>query len=121
VGLYIYKLKHFKCDNFVVYFHLWNNGGANWQKEFQAFQHEEIDSWQTVAPRKPSYVEMAKKPAVTGANVIPLHHQKEWPPRIVQANTAKASHARRISVFDRLGQTSGKLKNFVPRNLFLIG
>jgi hypothetical protein len=77
IGLFIYHLNYFKCDSFVVYFHLWNNGGVNWQKEFQAFQLEEIDSWQTVQQRKQSYADIVCKLAVTRANAIPLHHQKE--------------------------------------------
>jgi hypothetical protein len=55
VGLFISKLKFFKCDSFVVYFHLWSNGGANWQKEFQEYQLEENVSWQTVPHKRPSY------------------------------------------------------------------
>jgi hypothetical protein len=111
IGLFIYHLNYFKWDSFVVYFHLWNNGGANWQKEFQAFQLEEIDSWQIVQQRKQSYADIVCKLAVTRANAIPLHHQKERRPRIVQLNNAKTAQARRISVFDHLGKPSGNLKN----------
>jgi hypothetical protein len=33
VGFLINHLQFFKCESFIVYFHLWNIGGANWKKE----------------------------------------------------------------------------------------
>jgi hypothetical protein len=40
VGFFIYQLQHFKCDNFEVFFNLWNNGGAHWEKEYHQYQME---------------------------------------------------------------------------------
>jgi hypothetical protein len=28
------EISPFKSDNFEVFFNLWNNGGAHWEKEF---------------------------------------------------------------------------------------
>jgi hypothetical protein len=41
VGFFIYQLQHFKCETFKFFFNLWNNRGAQWEKEFQQFRKEE--------------------------------------------------------------------------------
>jgi hypothetical protein len=89
VGFLINHLQFYECDSFRVFFHLWNNGGANWKKELGDFEKEESASWHLVARNKINYADAVKKPPVTGANSTPIQTRKDWRPR--------------ISVFDRLG------------------
>ena len=35
VALFILTLRSFSCDQFKCYFHLWSNGGPNWNREFK--------------------------------------------------------------------------------------
>jgi hypothetical protein len=77
VGFFIYQLQHFNCDSFEVYFNLWNNGGAHWEKEFQQYQIEENDSWKTVSKKKLSFADVVKKAPLTGANSVSINQQKE--------------------------------------------
>jgi hypothetical protein len=37
VGFFIHQLCSFHCEEFSVFFHLWNNGGPNWIKEFRDY------------------------------------------------------------------------------------
>jgi hypothetical protein len=79
--------------DFIVYFHLWNGGGLNFQKEFSDFSSEEDGSWQLVSKKKLSYANAIKKPGVIliGTNAIEIKNKKVWRPR--------------ISIFDRLGNS----------------
>lgn len=36
VGHCIYKLRSFECSLYKLFFHLWNNGGPNWQPEWKS-------------------------------------------------------------------------------------
>jgi hypothetical protein len=112
VGFFIYHLQFFKCDNFVVYFHLWNDGGPNWQREFLAFDSEEESSWQKVQSKKLSYAEVAKKKVLTGANSTPIHNHKVWRPRISVYDLANPTTKTRVSAFDRLRRGKGRISVF---------
>jgi hypothetical protein len=35
VGFFVHNLRHFKISEFVIYFSLWGNGGANFIREFR--------------------------------------------------------------------------------------
>jgi hypothetical protein len=35
VGFHIYKLKSFECEQFRLFFHLWNGGGPNYALEYR--------------------------------------------------------------------------------------
>jgi hypothetical protein len=72
VGFFIYNLRFFKSLDFIVYFHLWNGGGPNWQKEFSDFSSEEDGSWQLVSKKKLSYADAIKKPGVVLTGLMPL-------------------------------------------------
>jgi hypothetical protein len=52
VGFLINHLQYYKCESFIVYFNLWNNGGANRRKELDVFEKEEHASRQTVSHKK---------------------------------------------------------------------
>jgi hypothetical protein len=114
VGFFIYQLQHFKSDTFEVFFNLWNNGGAHWEKEFQNFQAEEESSWQSVATKKISYADALKKPKLTGGNSVPVNHQKEWRPWIVLDDPPHTTKGKK-SVFDRLGHHSAASRNLIPK------
>ena len=55
VGFFIANLRHFACDEFLVFFKLWGNGGPDFVREFRSWQKEEDDSWMTVARKKKRY------------------------------------------------------------------
>lgn len=48
VGLHIYNLRSYECTNYKLYFHLWGQGGAAWDREAKTYEMEEANSWQTV-------------------------------------------------------------------------
>jgi hypothetical protein len=52
VGCLVYQLYSFSCEAFKCFFHLWGNGGANWQKEFRVWQKECQVEWTLVSPNK---------------------------------------------------------------------
>jgi hypothetical protein len=55
---------------------LWNNGGANWQKELKDFEKEEDNSWQIVSRKKISYADAVRKPPLSSSNKVPLPVKK---------------------------------------------
>jgi hypothetical protein len=73
VEFLINHLQYYKCESFIVFFHLWNNGGANWQKELQDFKKDENESWQTDLRKRISYVDAMNKPPLSEANSTPIH------------------------------------------------
>lgn len=52
VGFAVTDLKRITTPTFDVYFHLWRDGGENWNKEFKKWQREEDASWQLVSRRR---------------------------------------------------------------------
>jgi hypothetical protein len=112
VGFLINHLQSYKCENFSVFFHLWNNGGPNWRKEIQEFEKEEEASWQVIPRKKLSYAEAAKKPPFSGDNSTPIQNKKQWRPRItIFDNTTiekviySGSKLPSITVFEPLQMT----------------
>lgn len=102
-GLFIRRLFAFECDLYKVSFHLWDNVGPNWRREFELFLEEERSSWHPVfngRPVKPSYAAVvrssAAKPPLSGANAIPLGN---GPARI---SAFQRIAPPRKSVFERL-------------------
>jgi hypothetical protein len=41
VGFYIYKLRSYSCDQYKLFFNLWNNGEAHWNLEVEKYSKEE--------------------------------------------------------------------------------
>lgn len=54
VGLWVYRLKSYTCDDFALCFFLWRHGGPNWQWEFDSWSREQEKEWVLVAPNKRS-------------------------------------------------------------------
>jgi hypothetical protein len=52
VGFLICNKKRITTDSFDVYFHLWREGGANWQQEFKLWEEEEEESWTVISRKK---------------------------------------------------------------------
>jgi hypothetical protein len=52
VGFAVSDLKRIITPHFDVYFHLWRDGGANWECELRLWKEEEAASWQTVLHRR---------------------------------------------------------------------
>jgi hypothetical protein len=65
--------------------------------------------------KKASYVDTVKKPPLTGGNSVPINLQKEWRSRIILDNPSRPTHKRRSSVCDKLGPSTSKQKNLIPR------
>lgn len=51
VGIWIYNLCSFICKDFHARFHLWRDGGPNWQKEWMLWCAEQNSEW-TLVSRK---------------------------------------------------------------------
>lgn len=49
VGFHIYKLKSFECEQFRLFFHLWNGGGPNYALEYRRWLDKESASWFTIS------------------------------------------------------------------------
>jgi hypothetical protein len=52
VGFLVRALKRITTMNFDVYFHLWRDGGANWQRELHDWEDEEERQWTLVTKKK---------------------------------------------------------------------
>ncbi|EAZ37010.1 hypothetical protein OsJ_21351 [Oryza sativa Japonica Group] len=52
VGLWIYRLRSFSCDDFALRFYLWRNGGPNWQWEFESWSRDCAEEWTLVSSKK---------------------------------------------------------------------
>ncbi|EAZ00947.1 hypothetical protein OsI_22979 [Oryza sativa Indica Group] len=52
VGLWIYHLRSFSCDDFALRFYLWRNGGPNWQWEFESWSRDCAEEWTLVSSKK---------------------------------------------------------------------
>ncbi|CAN6196784.1 unnamed protein product [Urochloa humidicola] len=52
VGFMVYELKRIITEQFDVYFHLWRDGGANWEREERNWIREEEQSWTEVRSKK---------------------------------------------------------------------
>jgi hypothetical protein len=48
VGFHIYNLRSFSCDEYHIFFNLWNNGGAHWQSEVEKYFKEQAAQWTEV-------------------------------------------------------------------------
>ncbi|TVU08508.1 hypothetical protein EJB05_41913, partial [Eragrostis curvula] len=56
VGFHVYQLKQFIGSTFDVYFHLWNDGVAHWERDKRIWEEEQAREWTLVTykKRKPS-------------------------------------------------------------------
>lgn len=45
ISLWIYHLKSYSCNGFMLHFFLWRNGGPNWQWEFDSWERDEEKEW----------------------------------------------------------------------------
>jgi hypothetical protein len=102
VGFHIYNSKCIVRPEFKAFFNLWNFGGPNWTYEFRLFLQEENANWWFVKGKKKiSFANIARCPPLTGANAIPIHRHK------LPSRCSGILNAPRISVFNRLGSSSG--------------
>jgi hypothetical protein len=98
VGFHIYNIQSFSCEQYQIYFNLWNNGGAHWAIEAKKYMQEEEDQWMLVQSKQikknRSFAEILRSPPIlSGANRVPVQHQKFSYSRIPKATP---------SVFDRI-------------------
>lgn len=52
VGLLVLELRRVITSFFDIYFHIWRDGGSDWQKEHLAWQKEEEEQWTLVTRKK---------------------------------------------------------------------
>jgi len=48
VGFHVYRLRRVITSQFHVYFHLWNNGMPNWEREKRLWEEEQEKEWSTI-------------------------------------------------------------------------
>jgi hypothetical protein len=54
VGFHIYNLRSFSCEEYHIFFNLWNNGGAHWQSEPEKYFKEEAPQWTEIRGKRSS-------------------------------------------------------------------
>jgi hypothetical protein len=102
VGFHIYNSRCIVRPEFKAFFNLWNSGGPNWNYKFRLFLQEENANWWFVKGRKKiSFADMVRRPPLTGANAVPILRHN------LPSRFAGNLNASRISVFNRLGSSSG--------------
>lgn len=52
VGFLVVNSRSFVCDQYCLSFHLWNDGGPNWKREYALFLAEEDRSWISSTPKR---------------------------------------------------------------------
>jgi hypothetical protein len=134
VGFLIHNFKHFSCPRFVCYFHLWGNGGPNWQREFSRWHSEQEAKWssgsrsrlrsrphsgcdrgiQNSVPVRQSFARIHnaidQRPSVlTGANLVPLGNRSNPLPSPDPVSSAIPSSFWTVTHF--LGGISGNLNS----------
>ena len=109
VGFFIHNLRCFSCDQYVLFFHLWGNGGPNWRSELRAFMAEEEKSWSLVrstAPKK-TFADAVRSPPLSGANREPIGK-----PKISNALRNRLSFPGSVSVVGPSLLLTGRLTGF---------
>jgi hypothetical protein len=123
VGFHIYNLWSFSCEEYHIFFNLWNNGGAHWQSESEKyFKEEEEAQWNEVKGKRSSqwksYADIAKSRRVSGANVVPIGPNKHYTqnlsrkPQRYGYSPHRHYNSVRASVFQRIEWP----RNHVPLN-----
>jgi hypothetical protein len=98
VGFLIRALKRVTTKNFDVYFHLWRDGGANWQWELSAWEEEE-HRWTLVTKKKKG----SKSKHVSFSSPIKL------PSPVPKKSPVIGPQAIKLGSFSCLLQDQGKL------------
>jgi hypothetical protein len=99
VGLHVYNLKVYSCDQYKIFFHLYGNGGANWVSEYKKYVSEEAAEWTFVSgDHLKSYHLNSDDNCLSGANRISLGARSK-----ISFQNPKPSH---------LHSQLGVLKNF---------
>jgi hypothetical protein len=52
VAFFLLGKRSYQCKSFKCYFHLWSEGGPNWQREFKLWQTECDKEWTLINPSK---------------------------------------------------------------------
>jgi hypothetical protein len=83
VGFHVYNLRSYSCDQYVVFFNLWSNGGANCRVKFDKYCQED-NQWTEVtnkkAKQKFSYVDAVRNSVkLSGANRTPIGNSLHRP------------------------------------------
>ena len=89
VGLLVRALKRITSEHFDIYFHIWHDGGANWELEWQRWKKEEEDSWKTKISRKAKRKMATKK--------VSFHR------KLVQDSPMRKSCPRELSSVIKIG------------------
>ncbi|TVU17546.1 hypothetical protein EJB05_33589, partial [Eragrostis curvula] len=86
VGFHVYNLRRFIGSTFDVYFHLWNDGVAHWERDKRIWEEEQAKEWTLVTRKKKSSPNgKAKQKHVSFATRLvqaspPVKHKPNLPP-----------------------------------------
>jgi hypothetical protein len=109
VGLHVYNLKVYSCDQYKIFFHLYGNGGANWVSEYKKYVSEEAAEWTFVSgDHLKSYHLNSDDNCLSGANRISLGARSK-----ISFQNPKPSHLHSLS-----GSTVGSFADQPYRRLF---
>ncbi|TVU06152.1 hypothetical protein EJB05_49350, partial [Eragrostis curvula] len=114
VGFHVYNLRRFIGKTFDVYFHLWNNGVAHWERDKRIWEEETANEWTFVSYKKNKRSSQKLRKQVSFARRLvqdspPVKYKPNLPPPTVKLGSLAFSL---ISSDGSGARTSfGKLKN----------
>uniref|UniRef100_A0A0E0A9C2 Uncharacterized protein n=1 Tax=Oryza glumipatula TaxID=40148 RepID=A0A0E0A9C2_9ORYZ len=62
MGIWIYNLRSFICKDYHARFHLWRDGGSNWQREWRLWSAEQNSEWTLVSRKSKKQSTARSKP-----------------------------------------------------------
>lgn len=99
VGFEIYKLRTFKCADFELFFHLFNDSGLSFARSHTSCSP--VFPWEEVG-KKPSYDETVQNVRLTGANSVPVSSKSVGTSSRSSCKQLQGSSPLRKSVFDHI-------------------
>ena len=90
VGLLVRALERITTDHFDIYFHMWRDGGENWELQHnKKWEKEEKDRWSTAINRKSKRKMYSKR--------VSFHKE------LTQDSPVRKSHPRELSSVIKIG------------------
>jgi hypothetical protein len=87
VGFHVYRLRSYECNNFKIFFHLWNGGGPNFCYEYNLWLHEQSKQWVEIVKKKSS-----KPKPLSGANLVQLGTRRVLRSQVQNSKPIKQGH-----------------------------
>lgn len=132
VGIWIYNLCSFICKDFHARFHLWRDGGPNWQKEWMLWCAEQNSEWTLVSRKSKKFDSVhnhsRKSYIKTVIAAKPINHPKFSSSKLLNLskvsatkliNPPKVSAVNKSSNFKRptAGSSKGPISNAESLNV----